>query len=115
MLAKKYKARKADFEHSLMLAEDDIKKAEGKLEKVTIHISKRGEVADTQDDRSAHAKAIDKSKQARRVLLFPDIDRWLVRPGRYDIRGVDTVNHKPKAKRKRKARARVMPGIRMVR
>jgi len=108
VLAQEYKGRRDALLHSLVIAEDEIKAAEGKLMKVTVHIGKREMVADTQDDRSERAKAIDRAKQAKNVLTFPNVDKWLKEPGRYDIRSVDTV----KVNRKPKRRSRpATPGI----
>lgn len=119
-LAIKRKERREDLGHSLTLAKEDIEKAEGKLEKVTIHIGRREEVRDIQEERSELAKAVDRAKRARRVLLFPKVGKWLEYPGRYDIRGVDTLIKRRlvkgiKGKRNGQRRHGVSKGISVVR
>ena len=120
MLAKNYKDQEQELITSLAVADEEIKEAEGKLETVTVHLGRREQVADVQEERSARAIAIDKSKQAMNVLLFPEVGKWLKKPGRYDIRGVDT-RVKPPAKRKakpkkvRRQRTRTIPSISGVR
>jgi len=101
MLARNYKDQEKELVTSLAIAEDEIKEAEGKLETVTIHLGRREQVADVQDDRSERAKAIDRSKQAKSVLPFPNVGKWLEEPGRHDIRGVDTLVKSPARKKKR--------------
>lgn len=118
MLAKNYKDQEKELVTSLAIADDEIKEAEGKLETVTVHLGRREQVADVQEERSARAIAIDKSKQALNVLLFPKVGKWLDKPGRYDIRGVDTKVKPPakrKVKRKKIRRQQAKPGISGVR
>ena len=118
MLAKNYKEQEKELATSLAIADDEIKEAEGKLETVTVHLGRREQVADVQEERSARAIAIDKSKQAVNVLPFPHVGKWLKQPGRYDIRGVDTqirLPEKRKAKPKKSRKQNTTPGISGVR
>jgi len=116
MLAKNYKDQEKELVTSLAIADDEIKEAEGKLETVTVHLGRREQVADVQEERSARAIAIDKSKQAVNVLPFPKVGKWLEQPGRYDIRGVDTlVKKKARPKKVRRASGRIVPKVGRVR
>jgi len=112
MLAKGYKAEKRQIEHDLMLVDEDMSSVGGKMDKVTLHLGKSEEVVDVQEGRTDRAKTIDKARQAHKVLRFPKVDAWLKHPERYDIKGVDTTNHKPrKIVHKHKRRAMTKPSI----
>ena len=123
MLAKNYKDQEQELITSLNIADEEIKQAEGRLETVTVHLGRRAQVKDVQEERSARAIAIDKSKQAMNVLLFPKVGKWLDKPGRFDIRGVDTLVKAPaksppkkaRPKKVRRQRASVTPRISKVR
>jgi hypothetical protein len=71
-------------------SEDTYDKERQAIENLTINIGRREQTIDMQDARSEHAKQIDNSLQAHRVLAFPNVVKWLDSPNRYDVRGIDT-------------------------
>lgn len=72
---------------------------------------------------SDKAMAIDRSKQALNVLPITGIDAWAKKPGRYDIRGIDTppkvgvkrYRMKRKAPKRRKKLLTMTPTLKSIR
>lgn len=66
---------------------------------------------------SNRAMAMDRSRQAKRVLPVTDIDTWQGQPARYDIRGLDTPTRRKaqKAKPKRRAHHPTLTSVRGIR
>jgi hypothetical protein len=97
--AVEYKHKLRSSKVDVAVAEEEYQKSKELIDAVTINIGRREQVLDTTEDRSKRAIMMDKSKQAKHILKFPDVKPWLNRPHRYDIAGVDTPKHKKHKKR----------------